>query len=135
MRKITAVAIILLFFISCGKMKGEFAFQNPGDKGYKVNQSRLEFNSKDEVNWIYKLSSAPRGRVKIGIIILKKEIGWIDVLTVSDYADPLKDTIYGKLKDMEPGEYKIVLIESNPAGNRHIDEIEIYLYSDEDNSD
>ena len=122
----------LLLILSCGKLKGEFAFQNPGEKGYKVNQSRFEFNSSESVNWIYKFDSAPGSRVKLGVIILKKELGWIDILTTTDYIDSMKNIVYGTLKDYEPGDYKIVLVEPTPEGNKTIDEIEVYIYSDEE---
>jgi hypothetical protein len=127
---------ILLFslplILSCGKLKGEFAFQNPGEKGYKVNQSRFEFNSSESVNWIYKFDTAPGGRIKLGVIILKKELGWIDILTTTDYIDSMKCIVYGTLKDYEPGNYKIVLVELIPEGSKAIDEIEVYIYSDEE---
>ncbi len=122
----------LLLTLSCGKLKGEFAFQNPGEKGYKVNQSRYEINSSESVNWIYKFDTAPGSRVKLGVIILKKELGWIDILTTTDYIDPMKNIVYGTLKDFEPGDYKIVLVETSFEENKTIDEIEIYIYSDEE---
>ncbi|PKL17390.1 MAG: hypothetical protein CVV49_11280 [Spirochaetae bacterium HGW-Spirochaetae-5] len=122
----------LLLILSCGKLKGEFAFQNPGEKGYKINQSRFEFNSSESVNWIYKFDSTPGSRVELGVIILKKELGWIDILTTTDYIDSMKNIVYGTLKDYEPGDYKIVLVEPTSEGNKTIDEIEIYIYSDEE---
>jgi len=124
--------ILILFLTSCGKLKGEFAFQTPEDKGYKINQTRFEFDSAKVINWIYKFDSFPGNRVKLGVIILKKEIGWIDILTTSDYIDPLKNIVYGTLKEFEPGDYKIVLVEVTSEGSKAIDEIEIYIYSDEE---
>jgi len=44
----------------------------------------------------------------------------------------MKSIVYGKLKDFEPGDYKIVLVEPTPDGNKTIDELEIYIYSDEE---
>lgn len=124
--------LLLLFTISCGKLKGEFAFQTPEDKGYKINQNRYEFDITKEINWIYKFDSMPGKRIKLGVVIMKKEIGWIDIVTTSDYIDPMKNIIYGTLKELEPGEYKIVIVEPTSEGNRTIDEVEIYLYSDEE---
>ncbi len=124
--------ILILFLTSCGKLKGEFAFQTPEDKGYKINQTRFEFDSAKVINWIYKFDSFPGDRIKLGVIILKKEIGWIDILTTSDYIDPLKNIVYGTLKEFEPGDYKIVLVEVTSEGSKAIDEIEIYIYSDEE---
>ena len=132
MKKYSCLLIFFLLLLSCGKLKGEFAFQNPGEKGYKVNQSRYEFNSSKEVNWIYQFDSVPGSRIKLGVIILKKELGWIDILTTTDYIDPLKSIVYGTLKEYEPGDYKIVLVEPTSEGNKTIDEIEVYIYSDEE---
>ncbi len=135
MKKCIPVFFLLLILLSCGKLKGEFAFKTPEDKGYKINQSRFEFDASKEIDWIFRFDSETRHRINLGVIILKKELGWIDILTTSDYIDPLKNILYGKLKDMEPGEYKIVIVEPTPEGNKIIDEIEIYLYSDEEELD
>jgi len=135
MKKYAALFIIVLFFLSCGKLKGEFAFQTPDDKCYRVNQSRLAFDSSQEIKWVYRFESAPSGRINLGVIILKKELSWVDILTTSDYIDSLKGMIYGTLKDLEPGDYKIVITEITIDGNRIIDEIELYLYSDQEEMD
>jgi len=132
MKKSAFLIISLFLIISCGKLKGEFAFQTPEDKSYKINQSRFEFDSAKEINWIYQFDSIPGDRIKLGVIILKKEIGWIDILTTSDYIDPLKNIVYGTLKGFEPGDYKIVLVEATSEGSKAIDEIEVYIYSDEE---
>jgi len=122
----------LLLLVSCGKPKGEFAFKNPEDKGYKINQGRLEFDSSKETDWIYKFKNMPGDRINLGIIILKKEIGWIDILTTRDYIDSSKNIVYGILKNLEPGDYKIVLVEITSDGNETIDSAEVYIYSDEE---
>jgi len=127
---------LLLFFLlpvlSCQKLKGEFAFKLPEDKGYKLLLKNSEFSAAEEVDWVYKFDSVFAKRIEIGVIILKKEMGWIDILTLTDYIGPNKNIIYGKLKDFTPGDYKIVLIQPVSGVNQIIDEIEIYLYSDED---
>ena len=132
MKKFSVIILCLLFFVSCGKLKGEFAFQAPEDKTYKRNPGRLEFDSGQEIKWIYSFTSIPMGRTKLGVIILKKELGWVDILTTSDYIDSLKKVVYGTLKELEPGDYKIVLVELTSDGNKKIDEKEVYIYSDEE---
>jgi len=128
--------LLLIFIIPefyCQKLKGEFAFKLPEDKGYKLFLNKVEFSSSEEVDWIYRFDSGSSKRMEIGVIILKKEIGgWVDILTLTDYIDLNKSIIYGKLKDFEPGDYKIVLIQQVSGVNKTIDEVEIYLYSDED---
>ncbi len=131
MKKYIPVFILLLLF-SCGKHHGEFAFKNPEDKGYKIHQSRLEFDSSKEIGWIYRFKRFPGDRVNLGVVILKKELGWIDIVTTSDYIDKSKNIVYGTLKGLEPGDYKIVIVETTVSGNRKIDEVEVYIYSDEE---
>lgn len=132
MRRPFMLIIIPLFLLSCGKMKGEFAFKYPEDKGYKINQSRLEFDCRQEVNWIYKFNFSPGSNRKLGVVILKKELGWVDILTTEDYIDPMKSIVYGTLKDFEPGDYRIVIVEVTSEGNSKIDQVDLYLYSDEE---
>jgi len=130
-----SLLLLLIFLIPvlhCQKLKGEFAFKLPEDKGYKLLLNNLEFPAAIEVDWLYRFDSTPLKKTEISVIILKKEIGWIDILTLTDYIDANKNIIYGKLKDFEPGDYKIVLIQQIAGKNKIIDQVEIYLYSDED---
>ncbi len=125
---------ILLFplFISCGKLQGEFGFKNSLDEGYRTKMERLEFSVDDEINWVYKFKSSPSGKVNLGIVILKRELSWVDVLAYPDYIDETKDVIYGTIKDFEPGNYKIVITQRKEEEVKAIDEIEFYLYSDDE---
>jgi len=125
--------IFLIPSFYCKGLEGEFAFKSPGDKGYnRLIHNKLEFSATEEIDWIYKFNGVFSERIQIGVIIFKKELGWIDILTLADYIDDNKNIIYGKLKELEPGDYKIVLVLSNQWGNKIIDQVEIYLYSDED---
>lgn len=135
MKKYAVLLISCLFFLSCGKLAGKFAFQGEDDKGYKINQSRLEFDSAKETKWVYTFNTTPSGRIHLGVVLLKKELGWVDILTTSDYIDPMKNIVYGTLKDLEPGSYKIVIVEVTIDGNKKIDEVEFNLYSDEEEID
>ena len=127
----------ILFFafsavlLSCGKPSGEFAFKLPEDKGYKKPAVFQEFNSADEVSWIYSFSSI-RGRLKLGVILLRKELVWVDVLSYSDYADSEKRRIYGEIKGLEPGDYRLMITEINENDRVVLDEIEFYIFTDDD---
>jgi len=129
--------ILILFFafssvlLSCGKPSGEFAFKLPEDKGYKKEALHQEFNSADEVSWIYSFSSI-RGRVKLGVVLLRKELVWVDVLSYSDYADSEKRRIYGEIKGLEPGDYRLMITEINENDQVVLDEIEFYIFNDDD---
>ena len=130
--------LLLLFLIPefyCQKLNGKFSFKFPEDRSYRFLHNKFEFSSTEEVDWIYKFNSVLTVRIQIGVIIYKNELGWIDILTLTDYIDPNKNIVYGKLKDLEPGDYKIVLIQTVSGENKIIDEIEIYIYSDEDTFD
>lgn len=134
-RFILFIIIFLPVFISCGKLKGQFAFQEPLDKSYKIGQERLEFDSSEEVKWLYKFKSFPGDRIKLGVITLKKELGWIDVLSMPDFIDERKDTVYGTIKGLEPGDYKIVITEIDDSESVIIDSCEFYIFSDEETLD
>jgi len=136
MRKIKAV---LLFFIaaallSCGKPKGEFAFKLQEDKGYRKVMNTPEFDSAVEVDWIYTFDRI-RGKVKLGVIILKKELLWIDILAYTDYADSEKRIVYGKIKGLDPGDYRLMITEITDNEQSIIDEVYFYLYSDREEWD
>ena len=133
MKKIILLIILFhfSFFVSCGKPEGDFAFKLPEDRGYKKILSTPEFDSNVSVNWIFTLSSI-RGKTDYGIIILKKELIWVDILSYTDYTDSEKQSIYGTIKDLEPGDYRLMITEIDGDDQRAISEIEFYVYTDED---
>jgi hypothetical protein len=135
MKKSALLLVFILCISGCGKLKGQFAFQTPDDKCYKIKEAKLEFDSSQEIKWVYTFNSNPSERVKLGVIILKKELGWIDILTTSDHIDARKNILYGTLKELDPGDYKLVITEITIDGNRKVDEVEFYLYSDEEEQD
>jgi len=120
-----------LFLCSCGKLKGQFAFKRPFDKGYRINPERLEFDSGKKLQWIYSFDKVS-SRINVGVIILKKELSWVDVLSRADYVDAEKNIVYGSLEGYEPGDYKIVITEITDSKSRKLDECSIYLFSDSD---
>ena len=138
MKRLFLLLLLLLSLIpafSCLRLDGEFAFKSHEDQGYKLIRNKLEFSATAEIDWVYKFKSIPTQRMLIGVIIYKKELGWIDIITSTDYVDPTKNIIYGKLKELEAGEYKIVLMRigrTSSGYNKIFAEVEIYLYSDED---
>ncbi len=129
------IIIFLTVFISCGKLKGQFAFKEPLDKSYKIGQERLEFDSSEEVKWLYKFNNFPGNRIRLGVIILKKELGWVDVLSMPDFIDEQKDVVYGAIKGLDPGDYKLVITEFEDNKTVIIDSCEFYIFSDEETLD
>ena len=51
------------------------------------------------------------------------------------YIDNEKKIIYGKIKDLEPGDYRLMITEFNDDGQRIIDELYFYIYSDDRDMD
>ena len=131
MKRAALLFLIGVFCVSCGRLHGEFAFRQGNDKGYKRILSRLEFDSGENVDWIYSFQNAS-GKRSIGVIFMKKELGWVDIMTSRDYIDETKQIVYGNIQGFEPGEYKLVLTEITLNGGRKIDEKEFYIYSDEE---
>ncbi len=131
-------AVILLFFalglLSCGRPEGEFAFKFPEDKGYRKVLNSPEFDSAVEVDWIYTFSSI-RGRVNLGVILLKKELLWVDILAYTDYADSEKRIVYGKIKSLDPGDYRLMITEIKDDEQNIIDELYFYIYADREKWD
>ena len=126
--------ILLLTVFSCGKPKGEFAFKLPEDKGYRKVIKNPEFDSAVEVDWIYTFDSF-RWRMNLGVIILKRELLWVDILAYTDYADSEKRIVYGKLKGLEPGDYRLMITEITDSEQNTIDEVYFYIYSDREEMD
>ena len=136
MKRLSSFVILsLLIPLACGKIKGEFAFQTPLDKAYRIKQERLEFNVSDEIKWVYKFSSAPVKKTKLGIIIMKRELGWVDIISMPDYIDEMKRMVYGTIKEFEPGDYRIVITEITEDKTTIIDKCDFYLFSDEEELD
>ncbi len=121
---------MLIFSLSCGRLKGDFALKKFGDDFYRKAEMNLQFNSRERINWIYKVNSV-RGRRKIGVILLKKDLSWIDISKRSDYVDDEKMTIYGEIYGLSPGSYRIILTEVM-ANNRSIDQLDFSVYTEKD---
>jgi hypothetical protein len=121
--------LTFLFLISCGGLKGEFAIKKFGDEYYrKIDGKNLQFDSSEKINWIYKAGSVT-GRTRIGVILLKKEISWIDMSRKSDYIDPEKQAIYGNIYGLPPGSYRILLTEVL-ANNRQLAQFNFSVFSE-----
>lgn len=132
--KFPLILIIFLTVLACGEPKGEFAFKLPEDKGYRKFVNTPEFDSAAEVDWIYKFGSF-RGRLNLGVIILKRELLWVDILAYTDFADPEKRIVYGKIKGLDPGDYRLMITEISENEQKTIDEVYFYIYSDREEMD
>jgi len=64
----------------------------------------------------------------------KKELVWVDVLTRSVRIDDTSKIVYGTIKDLEPGEYRIILTELE-NGNKLIDSKDLIIYEKENDEE
>jgi hypothetical protein len=100
------LALVALSF-SCG-VKGEFGFRKFGDDTYHRIEATPEFASDDAVDWVFKLDKKYKDK-DIGVVLQKKELVWVEVYTRSQHISLADSAIYGTIKDLQPGEYQLVL--------------------------
>ncbi len=116
-RIIRIIIPVFIFALNCGGFQGEFAVKGEMDDVYRRIKKKPEFSSDAKINWIYSFKSVS-GYNKIGVVLLKKEIEWVDIYKRSDYIDSEKKIIYGKIERLKPGRYKIVL--TDISGNNSL---------------
>jgi len=102
------IIVSSMFLEACLKPDGEFSFRKSHTDSYKRIKDVPEFLTTDNVEWVYVFSKT-RKIYNIGIILMKQEIVWVDINTRSERIDPTHKIIYGKLENMEAGNYKILL--------------------------
>lgn len=101
------------------------------DDSFRKVQHPLEIREGEEVEWVFAFKNASGKQKRIGIILMKKNVVWAEVFTMSENINFEKKTISGRIKDLSEGEYKIVLTEVSKE-NRLISELEFSVYpSDE----
>jgi hypothetical protein len=121
--------LLSIFLFSCGGLKGEFAIKKFGDDYFrKIANKNLQFRSSERINWVYKPKNVS-GRTRVGVILLKKDISWIDISRRSDYVDMEKTAIYGEIYDLPPGRYRIILTEVL-AKNRQVAQFNFSIFTE-----
>lgn len=134
MRSITGTYKVLLpvllaaqFMVSCAVQRGEFAFRKNLEDSYHKPVSRPEFSTTDKVKWAYVLSKVKKERA-LGVVVLKKELVWVEINARMETLTPRNRVIYGEINDYEAGDYRIIITEKN----KKLDEIEFIIYQDKD---
>lgn len=122
-------AVVIPFLIACGKLEGEFSIKKDGDEAYKKIIRGLELAPGEKINWIFRFRRVV-GRNKIGVLVLKKEVVWVDIKKWIDYVNWEKEIVYGVIENLPPGKYRIDItdIEEN---NRAIANLVFMIYPDE----
>ncbi|HPV42673.1 MAG TPA: hypothetical protein PKX40_15950 [Spirochaetota bacterium] len=134
-RRLAHMAIVLavaLGAVSCS-MEGTFGFKKFGQDTYHKLEGTPEFASDEAVDWAFVFKKKYGERV-IGIVYQKKELVWVDVLTRSARIDNTSKIVYGTIKDLEPGEYRIILTELE-NGNKLIDSKDLIIYEKENDEE
>ena len=122
---------ILLFvsFFSCTVGNGQFAFKYDLDDAFRRIEGDIEFAADKRVDWIYRFNRNIISS-KIGIIILKKEIVWVEVKSRSIMLENDR-IIYGTIEGLDEGTYKIML--TDVMNEAEIDEVIFNVYNDDEN--
>lgn len=127
-----ACLFAVLFFMSgCGALKGEFGFRNFGDEAYRKIDGTPDFEKSKKINWVFVFSNAGDAR-SISVVLLKKELVWVDIDSRIEIISESSNIIYGDIANLDEGRYKIMISE----GSALIAEKEFTVFADEDlNSD
>lgn len=105
------ISTFLLYFSSCGKITGDFAFRSGIDSRYKKIHDIPEFENQQKVDWCFILDGDP-GKSKLFVYLMKKEIVWIDVDKRVEFLAKGEKIIYGEIIGLSPGTYKIKIADN-----------------------
>jgi len=111
MKKYSSVVVPLMFLlllVSCSKIDGFFAFKKFQDTSYKKYSIHKEFSRNESVKWMF-VASKVSSPTKIGVLLLKRELVWVPVSSRKEIIHLTKRRIYGEIKDLEAGNYKILI--------------------------
>lgn len=115
-------------FFSCTAEKGQFAFKYHLDEAYRRIEGDIEFPGNKRIDWIYRFNRSIISS-RIGIIILKKEIVWVEVKSRSIMLANDR-IVYGTIEDLDEGIYKIML--TDVMNEAEIDEVVFNIYNDDE---
>lgn len=113
MKKIILIfSVLIISLIACSGIKGQFAYKTLQMDSYRKMINNKEFISNEKIDWIYKIDSLAEKTV-ISTVVLKKEIVWVDVSKKIQTVLPASPYIYGEIKNLNTGDYKIILLKKN----------------------
>lgn len=127
---IACLLVIAIPGLSCTKPKGAFAFKDELENRYKTVQGSPEFEHGKTVDWVYQFDKS-YGIRKIGVVVVRKELVWVDIRRRLVPIDKSTWTIYGKISNYQPGTYKIMITEKSDL----LDELEFTIYPADDDTD
>lgn len=118
---------IIIILTGCGRLEGEFAFKTFMEDSYKRIDKPLEFNKEETVDWAFVFNNAG-DKYDIAVVLMKKELIWVDINTRIQEISPESNIVYGKIQGLEQGNYKIVIANNGTV----IGEREFQIYSDDE---
>ncbi len=129
---IMIVLAAVLGAVSCS-MEGAFGFRKFGQDTYHRMEGAPEFASDETVDWAF-VFKKKYGERTIGVVYQKKELVWVEVLTTNAKIDNFNRVVYGTIKDLDPGQYQIVITELE-KDNKLIDSKDFVIYAKENDED
>jgi len=102
--------IVSISLLSCGKLTGQFAFRTDETDAYRKMPDDMEIAEDKPVDWVFAVDSV-RGVHHVYVIVQKKELVWAEVKKENVEVEKLSPWVHGRIENLEPGEYKIVLAE------------------------
>ncbi len=134
-RRVVLLAVFsasVLLVSGCGGLKGEFAVKRPFSDEYRRVTGIPEFSAAERVAWVYVFSKVTEEHT-IGVILMKKELVWVDVSTRTERIDVMQKVIYGVIEGLEKGRYRQLITEKGKI----LGEMEFLVYSetDDENAD
>ena len=95
---------------ACGKLKGQFAWKTAEMDAYRQMTDDMEFASDKPVDWVFAFDRVSGVRY-IYVVLQKKELVWVDIKKETIETDKTSPFVHGRIGNLEPGEYQIVLAE------------------------
>jgi len=124
---IAAILFLVLFAEACVRLEGGFAIRRYNEETYRKRVTPFECAVAEEVQWAFLFDKVTR-RHDIAVIIQKKEIGWVESRSWSDYISREKSAVHGTIKDFEPGEYQIMILQVK-ENNKVLGTLGFFVYA------
>ncbi|HSV98209.1 MAG TPA: hypothetical protein VLM75_14900 [Spirochaetota bacterium] len=127
-RRVALLAVFaasVLSWSGCGGLKGEFAVKRPFADEYHRVTGIPEFSAAERIDWVYVFSNVTEEHA-IGVILMKKELVWVDVSVRTERIDVVQKVIYGAIEGLDKGVYRLLVAEKGKI----LGEMEFVVYDE-----